>query len=138
MLLGIRAFGGSYSITRWPTSPGRIVRSFVQELSPGRYVPVVEYEFILAGRVYRGSDVSGLGDTTVVSSRTAADSMVMPYPEGMEMKVHYDPTDFRRSLLAPSLDWLTLLPVIAGLGIMLAGAWLRGYGLRTLNPVPPE
>jgi Protein of unknown function (DUF3592) len=56
-VLGIRIFGRSYSSTRWPIAPGRVVRSDVKDGSAGNYTAVVEYEFILGGRVYRGRGI---------------------------------------------------------------------------------
>lgn len=117
-IFGLRTFGRSYSMTRWPITPGRVVTSVVAE-EAGRVQARVEYEYMLAGRVYRGSvPASSL-------SREAADSLAARYPVGREIAVGYDPGNPRQSVLRADLRWWSLALTLAGVCIMAAGIWPR-------------
>ena len=85
----------------------------------GRVQARVEYEYMLAGRVYRGSvPASSL-------SREAADSLAARYPVGREIAVGYDPGNPRQSVLRADLRWWSLALTLAGVCIMAAGIWPR-------------
>jgi hypothetical protein len=130
ILLGLRIFGRSYSSTRWPVTPGRVVRSSVVQVAEERFAPIIEYEFILAGRTYRGSGIrrpAGAAPDTAgsaLSSRPAADSIAARFPAGRELLVGYDPGDPAQSVLEPELRWWAL-------GLAIAGASLLGAGILT-------
>lgn len=78
----------------WPSAMGRIVRSANEEQRHTNEadqvtvtsVAVVEYEFTVAGRVWRGSRVS-LGETP------NTDATLERYPVGTIVEVFYDPAD---------------------------------------------
>ena len=114
---GLRVLGRSYSMTRWPITPGRIVTSAVVP-AEGQFEAHVEYEYILAGRVRRGRlPVSP-------TSRESADSVVARYPMGLEIPVGFDPGDTTSSALRPRISWWSLALTLAGAGVI-------GFGLRS-------
>jgi hypothetical protein len=125
LLFGIRALGASYSATRWPFTPGRIVRSQLRDSPPGGFQ--VEYEYILGGRLLRSDRVrSWTGILPGVwpekaPSRSEAESVVQKYRVGLELPVRYDPGDVRRSVLEPRTNWLALVPLLTGLIITTLG-----------------
>ena len=125
VLLGLRTFGRSYSMTRWPITPGRILRSAVTPTDNGQSRALIEYEFILAGRVYRG----------VMTSGAAADSLVAAYPPGREIPVGYDPGDPQQSVLRPQIRWWSLALTVAG-AIVLFVVGRDAYAHRTGRGLP--
>ena len=112
-LPGIRIFGRSYSMTRWPITPGRVTASKLAP-TPGSKV-FVDYEYILAGRVRRGRM------SVNAPSREAADSVTARFPAGREIAVGYDPGNPDQSVLRPSIKWWSLVLTLAGAALMTAG-----------------
>lgn len=117
-LFGLRAFGRSYSMTRWPITPGRVV---ISEVIPagGRFKAHVEYEYILAGRVRRGRLPESWG------SLESADSLRALYPVDREIPVGFDPGDPSLTVLRPHLRWWSLALTLAGACLMGIGLWPR-------------
>ena len=118
-LVGLRAFGRSYSMTRWPITPGRVLTSSV---TPGEKGPIearITYEFILGGRVYRGVMPE------IRPTREAAESVAASYPPGREIAVGYDPGNLTQSVLHPRINWWSLLVTVLGALLVAAGAWPR-------------
>jgi hypothetical protein len=84
----------------WPSAMGRIVRSENEERRHSNEadqvtvtsVAVVEYEFTVAGRAWRGSRVS-IGETA------NTDATLKRYPVGTIVEVFYDPADPRNAVL---------------------------------------
>jgi hypothetical protein len=118
-LLGLRDFGRSYSTTRWPVIPGRVLTSEVVPAGDGRFLAQVEYEYILAGRVRRGRLPAS------ATRREQADSVSAVYPAGKEIPVGFDPGDPEQSVLRPHLRWWSLALTLAGAVIMVLGLWPR-------------
>jgi hypothetical protein len=115
LLLGLRMFGRSYSATRWPVVPARIIESHVAEAEGGRFHAAIEYEYILAGRVRRGR----LPATPSV--RAQADSVAAAYPVGREIAIGFDPGDPEQTVVHPRLRWWPLALALVGAGLMAAG-----------------
>jgi hypothetical protein len=69
---------------RWPTVPGRVVRSEVRENRP-----FIRYQYAMEGEEHEGRDVTW-GGWPYPTARTAA-SRVRRYPAGAQVAVHYDP-----------------------------------------------
>jgi hypothetical protein len=116
---GLRTFGKSYSMTRWPVTPARILSSEVTSRDDARFTARVEYEFLLAGRVHRGTM------TERAPTRAAAESLVALYPSGSEIAVGFDPGEPGASVLRPRINWWNLALTIAGAGLLAAGVWPR-------------
>ena len=81
----------------WPQSPGRIVKSTIEarhhrsdgEATAVTNVPVVEYEFAVAGTTYRGTRIS-IGED---SGGANTDTTLARYPVAATVMVYYDPAD---------------------------------------------
>jgi hypothetical protein len=115
---GLRTFGRSYSMTRWPVTPARVVSSEVVPAGEG-FEARIEYEYILAGRVRRGHAAQSATD------RAAADSIGARYPEGREIAVGFDPGNPALSVLRPHIRWWCLAVTLAGACLMGLGLWPR-------------
>lgn len=131
-LLGLRIFGRSYSSTRWPVTQGRILSAHLAPAGDGRYRALIQYEFILAGKVYLGSGLhrpsgGGTGDSTIgpLRSRAEADSLIAAYPVGREIAVGFDPGDPTQSVLRPRILWWSLALTVVGAMLLAMGIWLR-------------
>ena len=114
-LPGIRIFGRSYSMMRWPVTPGRVTASQSAEKSRGIIEVSVDYEYILAGRVRRGRM------SMSTPRREAADSVAAVFPVGREVAVGYDPGNPDQSTLRPRIKWWSLVLTLAGAVLMAAG-----------------
>jgi hypothetical protein len=114
-LPGIRIFGRSYSMTRWPITPGRVTASEIAAKPRGMLEASVNYEYILSGRVRRGRM------SLRTTSREAADSVMAQFPAGREIAVGYDPGNPDQSALRPRIKWWSLVLTLAGAGLMAAG-----------------
>jgi hypothetical protein len=109
-IFGLRVLGRSYSSTRWPVTPGRIISSgVVTSYSETR--ASVEYEFILAGKVYRGR----------MTSAEQPETLVALYPTGREITVGFDPGDPSQSVLRPRIRWWSLALTLVGAGLIAGG-----------------
>jgi hypothetical protein len=118
-LLGLRDFGRSYSTTRWPVTPGRVLKSEVVPAGNGRFLAQVEYEYILAGRVRRGRIPPS------ATGREQADSIAAFYPVGREIPVGFDPGDPEQTVLRPHLHWWSLALTLTGAFMMVLSLWPR-------------
>ena len=114
-LPGIRAFGRSYSMTRWPVTVGRVTTAAVIAREEDRTDAAVDYEYILSGRVRRGRMLLTL------ASRSEADSVIARYPAGKEIAVGFDPGNPDLSVLRPRIQWWSLVLTLAGAGLMAVG-----------------
>lgn len=109
-LIGLRAFGRSYSTTRWPVTHGRVIGSMVSAEN-GSPRASVEYEYLLAGKVYRGR----------MTSEEKPESLTALYPAGREIPVGYDPGDPSQSVLRPEMRWWSLVLTLVGAGLIGGG-----------------
>lgn len=118
-LPGIRIFGRSYSMTRWPVTPGRVTSSAILEKGRTKFEAAVGYEYILAGRVRRGRM------PVTASTRQSAESVTVRYPVGREIAVGYNPGNTEESVLLPRIKWWSLLLALGGSALLLFGTWPR-------------
>jgi hypothetical protein len=94
---GLRSRKLASASKTWPSTPGKIVTSWVRETestdSENRttttYVAEVEYEYKVDGQPLQGNRVQfGLGGS---GNSTALRAIVKRYPVGAEVQVFYDP-----------------------------------------------
>jgi hypothetical protein len=103
----------------WPSVPGKIVKSEVEEYQErddddGRttwhtaYRPAVEYAYAVNGREHRGNQINYA--MTVSAGQGYAEKVAAKYPVGSEVDVHYDPknpsTSALRTAGAAGATWL--------------------------------
>ncbi len=104
---------------QWPTCPGRIVSSHVEEVRLGpkvKYQAQVRYHYEVKRRPYLGSEIR-YGDTTG-SARSAQQKLVDKYPAGSQVDVYYDPDSPDTAVLEPGgTPLLMTIPPVALLGI---------------------
>lgn len=94
----------------WPTATGRVVSAEVKQklskvgsqLQP-EYVPVIVYDYSVAGQVYRGNVVHvGISPAySYLRTERDAQAYIDKYPVGAEVAVAYNPADPASALLEP-------------------------------------
>ena len=99
---------------RWPTVPGRIVRS---EIRDGR--AVIRFVYTVQGEEHEGFDVAA-GDWPYRSAGSAV-RRVQQYPVGAQVNVYYNPSQPSVAMLVPGLVAdVFYLPVVATLLMFVA------------------
>lgn len=104
---GFRRMAAGSATRRWPSAPGRITRSAVatEHTTDGDggtyevFEPEVHYTFDVAGETRTGDTIRI--HPRVFPSRDEAEEIAEQYPEGAEVRVHYDPADPSRTVLEP-------------------------------------
>lgn len=99
----------------WPTVPGTIVTSFVEEFDSGQrrrwndgrvreivvqFTPVVEYRYEVAGQTLLSRTIQA--DQTLAGSEQFARDYVDRYAPGTDVMVAYDPANPARAALEPT------------------------------------
>ena len=86
-------------------------------------MPIVEYEYSVAGKPYTSRHVKL--DTEVGGSQSYAEGIAAKYPRGKVVTVRYDPKDPKHAYLELSmtLGWIMLALAAA---LLLAAAWSAG------------
>jgi hypothetical protein len=126
----------------WPTVPGTIVTSFVEEFDSGhrkrwndgrvrevvvQFMPVVEYQYEVAGKTLLSRTIQA--DQTLAGSDVFARAYVDRYAPGMQVRVAYDPANPARAALEPTKGFGATF-LIAGISFGLVAlatgfaAWL--------------
>ncbi len=114
---------------RWPSVPGRIVRSEVRPNRSANGLPghryLVAYAYRVAGREYEGTCLNGC--VLPYASRSRAERRIAPYPVGEGVDVFYSPEDAESSVLERGFTLECLYPIftlalVTGLG--LAAGWV--------------
>lgn len=122
---GTRTGFESMGSKNWPSVPGIILVSKVERPPAGgrndRYAKVI-YEYLVAGRKYGGSRVSFRQGSGFVSEDPTR--IVAKYPQDSPVKVYYDPTSPKSSVLEPGFEPTSLIPV--GIGAFLFMIALMG------------
>ncbi len=130
----------------WPQVTGRIVKStiearrhqFAGEETTVTNVPVVEYEFAVAGTTYRGSRVS-IGEDTGDAN---TDATLARYPVGATVMVYYDPADPTDCVLERDIPqgFGRGCALLVAIGAMMAACvyWLATGGTKLVAAHLPE
>jgi hypothetical protein len=110
--LGIMAAGAmtylkGNKVSGWATTQGQVVVSQINRSTGSnmKFFGFVEYEYTVAGNIYRSKTVTpaelmGISDTT----HQAATEKVAKYPAGKRIAVIYDPSDPQKSVLEKGGD----------------------------------
>jgi hypothetical protein len=89
----------------WPYTPGKIVTSYIESYYHGeRYIEraVIEYEYKVGGKLFRGSKISSgmdFGISSSAPSLSPAEYVIKKYRQGDEVKVFYNPNRPKSSFL---------------------------------------
>ena len=105
LLLGINQGKKAKEAEAWPTIPGVILSSGLQEnrqydredrRTEITYEPQVQYQYSLMGQNYQGNSLAF--GKAAYDYRTAS-KKIAPYPQGAQILVHYDPADPTKAVL---------------------------------------
>lgn len=98
----------------WPTAPGEVLASRVEQGDGGAYARV-RYRYRVAEKTYTGARVSFReGPTLPGLPAEPPEVAVRRYPSGKIVQVHYDPSSPDRSVLEPGAGPAAYLPLAAG------------------------
>ncbi len=104
----------------WPTVAGTVLSSRVEghnkaaATSNGQvstvWSPLVEYSYRVGERTYHGSRIA-YGQEMAAARRDLAEAVIVRYPEGAAVTVHYDPSNPAHATLETTLAfrWVALL-----------------------------
>ncbi len=134
-LIALGAWRRARTMRAWPTAPGVVVESHVEQAATRRttrgrtsstpfYIPRVIYRFTV-----EGVDIQGDQHGRMVSSTTpaVAERVVAATPVGTRVVVHYDPREPTTAIVGPTAGWLPL-----GLACFAALLLAVAYALAVL------
>jgi hypothetical protein len=113
----------------WPSTDGRIEESRIDShwvsgrRSHYEYRPIVAYSYDVEGKTYR-NDAIALAGTFSSRTRSTAEEVLLDYPMGGKVQVHYRPADPQHSTLRVETQtgvWYFLMVI----GVLFLG--LAGY-----------
>jgi hypothetical protein len=107
----------------WRKVQGTVISAEVK-LVRENYGPVVQYEYSVDGRSFRGTRIYSLSVTS--SLRSSAQRVISQYPIGASVEVYVDPTFPTEAVLKPGGDpsflflmlAFALLPMITGVAML--------------------
>lgn len=140
LLIGLAFVKDGIAARNWPKTAGRVTISDVHgyetvetrsnDNSPVTrtyrregHMPVVEYEYGVAGRTYRSRHVKL--DTEVGGSKSYAEGIAAKYPVGKIVTVRYDPSNPERAYLELS-TWAGWSMLALGGLLLIAALWAAG------------
>lgn len=111
----------SRACRHWPSVPGQVLESRVDDAHLEMVKPVLRYRYEVAGTAYVGFRIAFSGYGT---SRRALDDLIKPYPVGRSVRVYYDPQDPASAVLnnTSHSDWVFWL--LVGVATWLVGVYL--------------
>jgi hypothetical protein len=115
--LPLLGFGGrnlwkALASFRWPVTEGKIRTSEVREFVSGaasdrnrtrNYAPSIVYDYRVNGQSYSG-EIIYRGQAAGSADASEAEVLHLRYPNGMVVKVHYNPANPADALLEPGID----------------------------------
>lgn len=140
LVVCLRKLSRNRATGKWPTAPGRIIEAMVKTVGFGedtRHRAEVVYEYEVGGRKHQNGCISfqdDLSDSNVTQKE--ADAIVKKYSVGESVKVFYNPSDARESLLEPKLNTTVYLAMVAFLILTAGTLWWRiaVFGRAELTP----
>ncbi len=114
-------------VRRWPTTQGTVVKAEAvkvgsDEEGNDEYEARIRYRYEVNGQTYEGHAIT-LG-AHVTGDRRSAERIVAVYPEGVLVRVYYNPRNPAEAALKPGVQgdfWLFLALMAAGLLIGVGG-----------------
>jgi len=136
---GIRELIDANASSNWPAVKGTITRAEIKVTEQTRtkstkreyaYEADIEYEYYVHESPMKGDKIK-YGEVT---NKELAERMVKKYPVGKEVKVYYDPSNLKKSVLEPGysmgLLFLPLMGLVAMVAAIVCGVaiWIFGTG----------
>ena len=113
--VGINALIQIYESHTWPSVFGTIEATELQTSSRrrvGKYSPRITYSYTIDGKSYQNNRISKTDFSSDLGGW--AKKMIASYPSGKIVKVYYNPSNHRDSLLQPGIHWHTFVPFAVG------------------------
>ena len=147
ILIGALVFGAALFVRHvaqasldWPTADGVITAARTVSTSGGprgapRTEARIEYSYTVNGGVYRNDVLSFGGNSTRFGDKPQ--DIVAGYREGLAVRVSYDPTNPRQSVLEPGAEassTLLWLMISFGGACILVGVFPGLLGIRSKAP----
>ncbi len=123
-LLQVRTVFFASRSTRWPTTEGKVVESYILADGDGGYIPKVIYTYRVNGKEYRNNEITASQRSNTLN-RGPAEEIVARYPEGGSVKVYYHTGNPNHAVLEPGRgagNWLVL--AILAVCLLASGIWL--------------
>lgn len=120
--------------SKWPTTAGIISSRTLSGVSfeeyDGNYYTRIEgyirYQYTAEGKSYTGASINA------ISSPNYPYDLVINYPEGKEVTVHYNPNDPNQAVLEPGLVCSSKAFDLFASFLLIAGVYLLGVSLSRL------
>lgn len=111
----------------------RRYRSRPGELGGGSFGPHIVYEYTVMGQTYTGSTLSLIG-MQACSNKSWGQRVLLRYPRGSKVTVHYDRDNPNDSCLENKTKMLNVyLGIFIAVLMMLAGLALMLFGARVIS-----
>ena len=125
----------AYASSAWLTTSGTITRSDLgSRTEPGKsedrtsYWPIVEYQFVVEGETFEGSNITLDGTRSgphIGTGEKQAKEVLARYQMHSGVDVHYDPSDPTASTLETGVAATNLILPVLSIVLMLTGlGWL--------------
>ena len=100
-------------IRNWPTTEGKIISSKVA--GERAFHPEIGYEYSIAGKTYTGvTDMEMPGFGSRAYRKSNSEKIIFDYPQGIAMKIHYDPENPSVSKIHTSAHYSVYLLITIG------------------------
>ena len=124
----------------WPSTSGRVVKTWVQEtierdddgFTEYKYTPHIQYEYSAGGARYTGERLN-FGFTSVYGEMGPAEEALDLYPMGSQVTVYYNPEQPQDAVLDREMQGGVLGYVIGGIGLVVAVCMLVLTGLNVIK-----
>lgn len=129
-LLQLRTILFASQSTKWPTTEGIVLESYIIDEGDGGYVPKVKYTYQVGGKEYFNNQITTTQRSNTLN-RQPAEEIVARYPEGGSVTVYYHPKKPNYAVLEPGRgagNWIVvviLLSCLLASGIWLAKSWSK-------------
>ncbi len=127
VVMAIRATRLAVASRNWPSVPGRILKSLVSaeqpttevgDFRPDVHIARIEYEYVVAGERFTGTNVNVGGDLHTSNRQRAEDAVAM-YGVGDAVDVFYDPSKPSRAGLVHDAPGIGVMLAVAGAGLVV-------------------
>lgn len=93
------------------------------------YSPDVQYNYVIDGRSYKGSNVAFGSGGVSSSNSSSAYGVVNKYNKGHKVNVYYNPNEPHNSVLEPGANWASYAVFAVGLLFLVIGILIIGSSI---------